>query len=291
MFALYISLPSPPDSGGGGVLDSEQCLFIYLFFCFYQESVLAAVESMLVSVYGPLPSTEAPVSGQTDTDAQDVVRDRTEAFPQPPLDCSDVDLFGTIAQTPAKAGDPASNTSLNQTSSSSSSEDWIINKSSFDLSYVNGSLLNDDCLNTGETKGSLKENTGSFDVTPNKDSNICAESWSAGRALTDPVTGGCLEPVKLHVPSEPKEVPEAVERYRSSPSKKPSNVIVARMPKLTVYDMIGSRTVRQPLSACALFERDCTESILQEDPGAGLQDVTTAVKERWESLGEEDRKK
>lgn len=282
-----------------------------MFFCFFQESVLAAVESMLVSLYGPLPSTEAsvscevtgdastfraleacqqlPVSRQTETDAQDAVGDRTEAFPQPPLDCSDVDLFGTIAQTPAKTNDPASNTSLNQTSSSSSSEDWIINKSSFDLSHINGSLLDDDCLNTAETKSSLKESASL--ATPSNDGNMCAESWSMGRALTDPVTGGCLEPVKLHVPSEPKEVPEAVERYRSSPSKKPSNVIVARTPKLTVYDMIGSRTVRRPLSARALFERDCRESILQEDPGAGLQDVTTAVKESWESLREEDRQK
>lgn len=275
--------------------------------------MLAAVESMLVSLYGPLPGAQGsvsrevtgdaltseaseagqqlPVSAQTHTEAQDAVRDHTEAFPQAPLDSSDVDLLGTIAQTPAKDGDPASNTSLNQTSSSSSSEDWIINKSLFDLSHTNGSLLDDDCLNTVETKSHLSESAGLSAVTPSRDGSMCGESWSRGRALTDPVTGGRLEPVKLHVPSEPLEVPEVVERCRSSPSKKPSNVIVARMPKLTAFDMIGSRTVRQPLSARALFERDCRESILQEDPGAGLQDVTTAVKERWESLGEEDREK
>lgn len=275
--------------------------------------MLAAVESMLVSLYGPLPNTEAcvsreaagdtstsgalqtqqglPVNGRTDTDADDVVNDHRGALPQPPLDCSDVDLFGAIEQSPAKASDPASNTSLNQTSSSSSSEDWIINKSLFDLSHVNGSLLDEDRFNTGDTKDGPKESADLFAAAPNADRDISAESWSMGRALTDPVTGGRLEPVKLHVPSEPQEVREAVERCRSSPSKKPSNIIMAKMPKLTAYELIGSRSVRQPLSARALFERESRVSILQEDPGAGLQDVTTAVKERWESLGEEDRKK
>ncbi|XP_041940022.1 PMS1 protein homolog 1 isoform X2 [Alosa sapidissima] len=278
-----------------------------------KEAVLAAVESMLVSLYGPLADAEGSVScevtgdgsasgslathqqlpGNTrnndaDPDAQDVLSHNAAVSPQTPLDCSDVDLFGTIA---TKTGDPASNTSLNQTSSSSSSEDWIINKSLFDLSHVNGSLLDDDCLSTGDTKDGGKESADLFAVTPSADCSISAESWSRGRGLTDPVTGGCLEPVKLHVPSEPRGVPETIDKCRSSPSKKLSNVIVARMPKPTAYELIGSRPVRQPLSARALFERDCRVSILQEDPGAGVQDVTTAVKERWESLGEEDRKK
>ncbi|XP_062390522.1 PMS1 protein homolog 1 [Sardina pilchardus] len=279
-----------------------------------KDTVLSAVESMLVSLYGPLPSAEGSVSCEVtgdgpssgalptrqqlpgnrrtddaDAEARDVLRHDTAVLPQTPLDCSDVDLFGTIAP---KTGDPASNTSLNQTSSSSSSEDWIVNKSLFDLSHVNGSLLEDDCLTRGDTEDGVKESANSLAVTPSADGSISAESWSMGRGLTDPVTGGCLEPVKLHVPSEPVEVPEeTVEKCRSSPSKKLSNVIVARMPKPTAYELIGSRPVRQPLSARALFERDCSVSILQEDPGAGLQDVTTAVKERWESLGEEDRKK
>lgn len=277
--------------------------------------MLAAVESMLVSLYGPLPTAEGCaghnanvdalpsgalqtgprplVNGRTNNDAEDVVSRHRAALPQVPLDSSDVDLFGAIEQTLAKTcGDPASNTSLNQTSSSSSSEDWIINKSSFDMSHVDSSLVDDDFLSTRDGREGLEGSADLLAVTPRTDGSISAESWSAGRALRDPVTGGRLEPVKLHIPTEPSEnVREVVERCRSSPSKKPSNIIVARMPKLTAFELIGSRAVSQPLSARALFERDSRASILLEDPGASLQDVTTAVKQRWESLGEEDRKK
>lgn len=287
--------------------------------------MLASVESLLVDLYGPLAKTDdcvshdanvdplpsdaietGPVNGRTKSNAVNIVSSsHRAALPQAPLDSSDVHSFGAIEQTPARASDPANNTSLNQTSSSSSSEDWIINKSSFDMSHVDSSLVDDDFLSTShDNKEAPERRVAAADlssVTPKTDGSISAESWSAGQALMDPVGGGLLEPVKLHVLSErpqqqqQQEVgeEEVVERCRgSSPlSKKPSNIIVARMPKLTAFELIGSRAVSQPASARALFERDSRASILLEDPGASLQDVTTAVKERWESLGEEDRKK
>ncbi|KAM9486397.1 PMS1 protein homolog 1 isoform 2-T5 [Clarias gariepinus] len=125
------------------------------------------------------------------------------------------------------------------------------------------------------------------------DKEISAESWAMGKAFTDPLTGECLEPVKLHQPEAQKDDDLASETKTksSSPCTRPTNVIVEKMGKLTAYDLISSRSVRQPISAYALFEQDARSSVLLEKPRASLQDVTAAVKERWESLREEERKK
>ncbi|XP_028847315.1 PMS1 protein homolog 1 [Denticeps clupeoides] len=253
----------------------------------YKEAVLSAVEAMLVSLYGAAAKEASPsATGQVHKEpaaegcSEGIIPDH-QNVPQISLKPSDAEPLETSENTSASACDAAGDASLNQTvSSSSSSEDWIINKSLMDYEHVDFSLLEDDVVSQENAK-CLE------DQEPNE---LSAESWSAGQALKNPVTGDCLEPVKLHVPTTAGDA-GGVEKSKRSPLKKPANVIVEKMAKLTAYDLISNRSVRQPLSACALFEQETRAAILQEDPRVSLQDVTTAAKERWESLGEEDRKK
>uniref|UniRef100_A0A8C7GE06 PMS1 homolog 1, mismatch repair system component n=1 Tax=Oncorhynchus kisutch TaxID=8019 RepID=A0A8C7GE06_ONCKI len=121
---------------------------------------------------------------------------------------------------------------------------------------------------------------------------LSAVSWSRGTALTDPSTGEPLQPVKIHLATGwSSDLGQVKAKGQSSPGKKVSNAITEKRAALTAYDLINNRAMRTPLSPATLFERETRASVLQEKPTASLQDITTAVQERWKNLGEEDRKK
>ncbi|KAK7154453.1 hypothetical protein R3I94_007700 [Phoxinus phoxinus] len=161
-----------------------------------------------------------------------------------------------------------------------------------DISLNDPELLENSSINADKQDADLNCNSpkaSKSDSGPGQESEVSAESWSTGRAFSNQITRECLEPVKLHVPKANEEDLGGTEP--TSTSKRPSNVIMEKMAKLTAYELISNRSVRQPLSAFSLFEQDTRSQVLQENPRASPQDVTTAVKERWESLGEEGRKK
>ncbi|KAB5577397.1 hypothetical protein PHYPO_G00209470 [Pangasianodon hypophthalmus] len=300
-----------------------------------KDAVLLAVESVLISLYGSysVGNDNHVTAGQSHS----VVEVRKEpnevpekVAPQPSVVAPPVvlDNSTTDKETKEKDGETSLPGTAN-TSSSSTSEDWIINTSLSDSSFAENTVLNstvdpddkhESCLVqvdkeipaeislTPDDKiesclGKVdKEILAEISLTPDDkhesclgqvDKEISAENWAMGKAFTDPTTGEYLEPVKLHQPEAQKDgdlAPETKTKS-SSPCTRPTNVIVEKMAKLTAYDLISSRSVRQPLSAFALFEQDTRSSVLLEKPRASLQDVTAAVKERWESLGEEERKK
>lgn len=241
--------------------------------------MLLAVETVLISLYGSY-------SVGNDNQGMETRKGPNKAAekdaPQPSVVAAPVVLDNSTTNPNEKD----SNTFLPgtaNTSSSSSSEDWIINTSLSDSSFAKSVAIN----STVDPDDKLES------LLMQADKEVSAESWAMGKAFTDPSTGECLEPVRLHQPEAQKDgnlLPEA-QTIGSSPCRKPTNVIVEKMAKLTAYDLISSRSVRQPLSAFALFEQDARSSVLLEKPRASLQDVTAAVKERWESLGEEERKK
>ncbi|XP_017325912.1 PMS1 protein homolog 1 [Ictalurus punctatus] len=252
-----------------------------------KDAVLLAVESLLISLYGSYSVGNDDQS--TAEQSHRVVEIRKEpsevpekGAPQPSVVAPPVVPDNSTTNTKEKDSE-ASLPGTANTSSSSSSEDWIINTSLSDSSFAENVVLN------STVDADDKHESGLVQV----DTEISAESWATGKAFTDPTTGECLEPVKLHQPDAQKDgdlAPETKTKS-SSPCTRPTNVIVEKMAKLTAYDLISSRSVRQPLSAFALFEQDTRSSVLLEKPRASLQDVTAAVKERWESLGEEERKK
>lgn len=249
--------------------------------------MLLAVESVLISLYGSysVGNDNHATAGQAPS-VVEIGKEPSEVpekgSPQPSMVASPVVLDNSPASTKANDGETSVPATAN-TSSSSSSEDWIINTSLSDSSFAENTVLD----STVEPDDKQDSCVGLVDK------EISAESWAAGKAFTDPTTGEDLEPVKLLQPEAHKDSDLVSENKTKSNSsfKRPANVIVEKMAKLTAYDLISSRSVRQPLSAFALFEQDTRSSVLLEKPQASLQDVTAAVKERWESLGEEERRK
>ncbi|KAG7330809.1 hypothetical protein KOW79_004778 [Hemibagrus wyckioides] len=256
-----------------------------------KDAVLLAVESVLISLYGSYSvGNDNHVTEEQSHSTVETRKERNEAAeiaaPQPRAVSPPVVLDKPTTNTKEKDSDTSLPGTAN-TSSSSSSEDWIINTSLSDSSFAENIALNSSLDPDDKHESSLVQ------VDKEISAEISAESWAMGKAFTDPITGECIEPVKLHQPEAKKDgdLPPENNSTCSSPCRRPTNVIVEKMAKLTAYDLISSHSVRQPLSAFALFEQDARSSVLLEKPRASLQDVTAAVKERWESLGEEERKK
>ncbi|KAL0184708.1 hypothetical protein M9458_020404, partial [Cirrhinus mrigala] len=254
------------------------------------EGVLLAVEAMLISLYGYSVGDDNLKTGGNRPDVSSVdVPEHTNVVV--PTDAS-LNVPELLENSSTNADGELSLSNTANTSSSSISEDWVINRSSSDFDGINSSLPADDVvMNSTADLNCNSPKTSKSDSGPGQESEVSAESWSTGKAFSNQITGECLEPVKLHIPKAHEDLggtePTST---RSSPSKSPSNVIMEKMAKLTAYELISNRSVRQPSSAFSLFEQDTRSQVLQENPRASPQDVTTAVKERWESLGEEDRK-
>lgn len=248
---------------------------------------------MLISLYGDSTGDDNLKTGGNPPNASyvDVPEHANVVVPTHTTDISlnDPELLEHSSTNAEKQDSELSLNNTANTSSSSISEDWVINRSSSDFDSINSSLPADDVVmnSTADLNCNSPKETKSGSG-PGQESKVSAESWSTGRAFSNQITGECLEPVKLQVPKVTEDLGGT---EPTSMSKRPTNVIMEKMAKLTAYELISNRSVRQPLSAFSLFEQDTRSQVLQENPRASPQDVTTAVKERWESLGEEDRKK
>lgn len=280
-----------------------------------QEAVLSAVEAMLMKLYGsqtnsesaPLddatspgsrnPSLQAAVveeNGGPDPAMESVTTQQKTTLTEASTCCAGVPPPGRPDLSSTMSSEPASESTLNHsanTSSSSSLEDWVLNKSLCELD-ANLPLVNEDVLFTcaGLTDQASPAGPGSLEEPGSGAAGISAESWSTGRAFRDLDTGEPLEPVKIHQSAEP--FGETKMESRKSPCEKTlSNAVTEKMTKLTAYDLISSRAVRQPMSASAIFQQEVRPTILLENPKASLKEVTLAMEEQWKNLKEEDRQK
>uniref|UniRef100_A0A673YLC9 PMS1 homolog 1, mismatch repair system component n=1 Tax=Salmo trutta TaxID=8032 RepID=A0A673YLC9_SALTR len=217
-----------------------------------QVAVLAAVETLLVSFYGPGLGSAAeapPVTGEYDGGSG------LHAGPSLGHCRGNADLEDSLAEHNVRVA-----------------------KAPSDCSTAKG-LERLDSHDQGHDKGKDVE-------------QLSAVSWSRGTALTDPSTGEPLQPVKVHLATgSSSDLGQVMAKGQSSPGKKVSNAITEKRAVLTAYDLINNRAMRTPLSPAALFEMETRASVLQEKPTARLQDISTAVQEKWKNLGEEDRKK
>lgn len=141
-----------------------------------QDAVLLAVETLLITLYGSCSA------GNEDAAVQLGVKPQSETH--------DVHKDAETS-LPASAN----------TSSSSSSDDWIVNRS------TEGPDAAQDSLPAQSSAGEITD-------------EISAESWTKGTAFTDPVSGRFLEPVQIH-------------------SGERTDVIVKDISKHTAYDLIG----------------------------------------------------
>lgn len=263
--------------------------------------MLTAVEAFLVSLYGYRPRGDPSAEKQLSHETAPAPSDPSQTEVPRPDDEQSARRDGalTTLKDAPRHGDTAKRTdaSLDQTSNSSSSssvaEDWIVNHIPTGLES-NLSLHDDQsCTQTAETGSAsrppedpeVRVTSAAADTSKGQ---FSAEDWSRGTALTDPVSGGPLQPVKVHQPSKSRNS-EAEEGQSSS--KKMLNTITEKRAALTAYDLISNRAMRAPLSPAALFEKEARAEVLREKPAASLQDISAAVHERWKNLREEDRKK
>lgn len=246
--------------------------------------MLTALEAFLVSMYGFRPADDAPalrpLSSETSSEA---VRPEEEGS------LASTDLVSDADPAVRTDAPPDSQTS-NGSSSSSLADDWIVNQMPAGFES-NESLHDQNGLLSAETNvinelPEILEDSASADK---RRGQFSAEDWSRGTALTDPLSGRPLQPVRIHQPS--KTNVSAPDEALRSPNKKMLNAITEKRATLTAYDLISSRAMRAPLSPAALFEKEARAAVLREKPAAGLQDISAAVHERWKNLREEDRKK
>ncbi|XP_061091391.1 PMS1 protein homolog 1 [Conger conger] len=280
-----------------------------------KEAVLSVVEAMLMKLYGSEtnsesappddamppgsrnPSVQVSVvdeNGGTVPATESVITQQNTTLTEPSSCCAEVPPPGRPDLSSTMHSEPACESSLNHsanTSSSSSLEDWVINKSLCELD-TNLPLVNEDVLFTcaGLTDQATPAGPGSLEDLGSGVAGISAESWSTGRAFRDSDIGEPLEPVKIHQSAE--SVRETEMESKKSPCKKTlSNAVTEKMTKLTAYDLISNRAVRQPMSASAIFQQEVRPTILLENPKASLKEVTLAMEEQWKNLKEEDRQK
>ncbi|KAA0715537.1 PMS1 protein -like protein 1 DNA mismatch repair protein [Triplophysa tibetana] len=274
--------------------------------------VMLAMEAMLISLYGSYSIGDDKLKTGKDISEREQNQHRPTTdislMGPPEQPTTDISLIGppeqpttdsSLMDQPKHLEHSSTNTSKQEvslnttanTSSSSSSDDWIINRRSSDFDSINSSSVDDVAMNSTTDLNYDSPKASKRDSGPNLENDLSAESWSMGKCFSNQITGEDLEPVKLHLPNAEQDSREPRTTKKTSPSKISSYTIMEKMAKLTAFDLISNRSVRQPLSAFSLFEQDTRSQVLEEKPKASLQDVTNAVKERWEYLGEEDRKK
>lgn len=262
--------------------------------------MLTALEALLVSLYGfrlsSDPSSEKqsshekvvpPPSPLQMDDLQEEKRGSTEKA----LSLNDVEdnghkHGGTVSST-GNADVLIDRQPSNCSSSSSIADDWIVNRIQAEL-QSDFSLCE---IEMSENKSGESLTDAESPAAGTSEDQIPAVDWSRGTALIDPSSGEPLQPVTIHQPSKHNQSDFAEVKRQSSPNKKTVNSITEKGAALTAYDMISNRTIRGPLSAAALFEKEARTEVLREKPTASLQEISTTVHERWKNLREEDRKK
>uniref|UniRef100_A0A671UAW7 PMS1 homolog 1, mismatch repair system component n=1 Tax=Sparus aurata TaxID=8175 RepID=A0A671UAW7_SPAAU len=263
-----------------------------------KEAVLTAVEAFLVSLYRPRgdpPAEKQLIHEKCPSPSSPRQTDASRLDSEVVLEVS-VDLGNVLKDAP-KHGDTAVRTDAPldpptpNSSSSSIAEDWIVNQipAGLESSF---SLYDDQTAETGSANKSPErpedETVSGAETTKDQ---LSAEDWSRGTALTDPVSGEPLQPVRIHQPSKDSHPDSDEVKSPSSSNKKMLNAITEKRAALTAYDLISNRAMRAPLSPAALFEKEARAEVLREKPTASLQDISDAVHERWKNLREEDRKK
>lgn len=285
-----------------------------------KESVLIALENLMMTCYGPLPTTESSENNRVDissanmvvsqTAETDVLFNKMESFGNnyPNADTSAIHFQKDESR---KNIDHHLNEQINIGNYFDGHFSGDINKDTFQNIPMNNLSSETNQSNHSETHsvGSMehiqgengRNGTGGSggdgrETLPEKALEICADDWSKGNLCNS--MGENIEPVKILVPqkslsckvtsSHPRLEPETLS---DGPCSRTSDVIHNRSGRLTAYDLISSRAVKKPMSASALFIQDHRTQFLTENPKTGLEDVTEQIKARWETLSEEEKHK
>ncbi|XP_007948415.1 PMS1 protein homolog 1 [Orycteropus afer afer] len=294
-----------------------------------KESVLIALENLMMTCYGPLPSTNSCENSKTDVSSAGMVVNTTaqtdavfNKMESSGNNCPDVDTSSVPFQNDIQNDESGKNTdnyldhqlSLgDHCDDHFSSENSITDKNSRDTFQeipVN-SLSSEDFQNkydetcfTGSikhiqsetgNKGYMDESGGNEEAAvPETSLEICADDWSKGNVLKNSM-GKNIEPVKILTPQESVACnnnprPEP-KNLCEGPCNKKSNVVDNKSGQLTAYDLISNRIIKKPMSASALFVQDHRVQFLTENSKTSIKDATVQIEELWKTLSEEEKLK
>ncbi|XP_063286225.1 PMS1 protein homolog 1 [Pelobates fuscus] len=147
-----------------------------------------------------------------------------------------------------------------------------------------------DSPNAGPIEG--KEISKNPDVNDDLDN---LENWSKGNALKNS-RGENLEPVKILSSRVEIDVGENKSELNvlKSPEntvKKLSNVISEKSGFITAYDLINNKVIKKPKSAIELFIQEHRSRLLDENPEASIEDISSQAEELWEQLTKDEKSK
>ncbi|XP_073927363.1 PMS1 protein homolog 1 isoform X2 [Castor canadensis] len=291
-----------------------------------KESVLIALENLMTTCYGPLPSTNSYENNETDVSSADMVVSKTaetdvlfNKIESSGNNCPNVDTAAIPSQNVVHNDESRNNINhyLNYEINISdhcddnfSSENSNINKDTILMNNLSWDGAQSEYSKTcfvGSTKhtelesvskGLVDEGGGNNEEAASERSlEICADDWSKGDVLNS--VGESVEPVKIVVPQKGLACKVSNNNHPGLEQKnlsggfcsKKSNVIDNKSGQLTAYDLISSRIIKKPLSASALFIQDHRAQFLAENPKTSLEDATGQIEELWKTLSEEKKLK
>ncbi|XP_005373370.1 PREDICTED: PMS1 protein homolog 1 [Chinchilla lanigera] len=293
-----------------------------------KESVLIALENLMTTYYGPLPSTNCYENNKTDVSSIDMVVSNTaetdvlfNRMASSGNNYPDVDTSVVLFQSDVHNDDSRENSCLNeQTSVDEHCDDRVSENSNINKDTRNtcqripmNNLPSEDgqseysgtCF-VSSVKHTQLENGGKGHIdekreseegaVPEKSLEICADDWSKGNALKNSV-GENIEPVKILVPQKSlahkvsKNSGLEQENLSDGSCNRKLNVIDNKSGQLTAYDLISNRVIKKPMSASTLFVQEHRAQFLIENPKTSLEDATVQIEELWKTLSEEEKLK
>ncbi|XP_052048133.1 PMS1 protein homolog 1 isoform X6 [Apodemus sylvaticus] len=288
-----------------------------------KESVLIAIENLMMTCYGPLPTTESYENNRVDVSAANIIVSETAETDVPfnKMESSGNNYPNVDASAIHFQKDESRKNIDHHLNEQTNIGNHCDGHLSGEYSHINKDTLQNIPMNNLSTEANQSEHretpsVGSVEYIqgendrsgtppggrggdgreahPEKALEICADEWSKGNVFNS--MGENIEPVKILVPQKSLSCKVTnshpsleAENLSDGPCSRTSNVIDNRSGQLTAYDLISNRAVKKPMSASALFIQDRRTQFLAENPKTGLEDLTVQIKAQWETLSEEDK--
>lgn len=295
-----------------------------------KDSVLIALENLMTTCYGSLPSTDSYENNKTDVSSADMVVSETaetdvlfNKLESSGNNYPNVDTSRISFQNDVHNDESGKNTNYlnhhihvgdhydNRFSSENSNIDKNTRNTFQEIStnnlcegtqkeYNETSFV--DCVKPAQSENVNKEHRDESgkneeEAIPEKSLVISADDWSKGNTLKNSI-GENIEPVKILVPQESLTCKvnddnnlSPEQNLSERSSNKKSNVVDNISGQLTAYDLISNHVIKKPMSASALFVQDHRVQFLTENSKTSLEDATIQIEEMWKTLSEEEKLK
>ncbi|XP_060137336.1 PMS1 protein homolog 1 isoform X2 [Zootoca vivipara] len=316
--AFFINIAVPPSAVDVNLTPDKSQVFLH-----NKESVCLAVENVLTSVYGPLPGTascETDLSGATSGEAEQMNVSLNEVEPRniDPHACTELISFSNAQnggtekptevclETQMLYSAVGLSTKNELSGCKTAVSDRFLcehqqNKSKVIFNLDGNTLMDtnsknglDDDLRDDHFQEAIERTTTLKDST-----EVTADKWSLGNAFKN-TRGENIEPVRILIPemghARPQERrnddgQQTFQEGGSIQSLKKTNVVNDKLGQITAYDIIKNRIIKKAMSAFDIFTQDHRPRLLAENTKVSMEELMLKLKEMWETLNEEEKKK